>query len=81
MRTDPGPSCGITTFISLPARPASIEPIFGLTQIQSTPAGTGRVPLVSIAISKPAACIASISGASSCSSGSPPVNTTYLLAG
>jgi hypothetical protein len=57
----------------------SVEPIFGLTQIQSTPAGTGSVPLVSMAMVKPR-----VHGVdqrpSSCSSGSPPVNTTYLLA-
>src|SRR5471030_1173729 len=73
-------ACGITTLISLPLPTTSLEPIFGLTQIQSTPAGTGKVPLVSMAISKPTACIAAISSRSSCSSGSPPVKTTYLLA-
>ena len=39
------------------------------------------VPLVSTAISKPRACRASMSGASSCSSGSPPVQTTKRLPG
>ncbi|MNJ04105.1 hypothetical protein D3C73_1647010 [compost metagenome] len=65
--------------ISLPLWTTSVEPIFGLTQIQSTPAGTGKVPLVSMAMVKPTACMASIRAKSSCSSGSPPVNTTYLL--
>jgi len=58
----------------------SSEPIFGLTQIQSTPSGTGRVPLVSIAMVKPTACMASISGLSSCSSGSP-AGEHHILAG
>ena len=51
-------------------------PAFGLTQTQSMPGGGGIVPLVSIAISKPRACNAAISGGSSCNSGSPPVQTT-----
>lgn len=38
--------------------------------------GAGSVPLVSTATSKPCACKASISKASSCNSGSPPVHTT-----
>src|SRR5471030_3006635 len=67
-------ACGITTLISLPLPTTSLEPIFGLTQIQSTPAGTGKVPLVSMAISKPTACIAAISSRSSCSSGLPPAS-------
>ena len=51
-------------------------PALGLTQIQSRPGGGGRVPLVSTATSKPAACSAATAGPSSCSSGSPPVHTT-----
>ena len=51
----------MTTLISLPLVTTRVEPIFGLTQIQSTPSGTGKVPLVSMAIVKPAACIAAIS--------------------
>ena len=46
--------------ISLPFSTTRVEPIFGLTQIQSTPAGTGKVPLVSMAIVKPPACMAAI---------------------
>ena len=47
------PVCGMTTLISLPFFTTSVEPIFGLTQIQSTPGGTGMVPLVSMAMSNP----------------------------
>jgi hypothetical protein len=52
-------------------------PALGLTHTQSMPAGTGWVPLVSIAIVALARGSAAISGASSWSSGSPPVHTTY----
>src|ERR1043166_5883380 len=44
-------------------------------QSQSIPGGGGSVPLVSTATSKPRACSASRSSASSWSSGSPPVST------
>ena len=40
------------------------------------PGGGCKVPLVSIAMRKPFACSAAISGLSSCSKGSPPVQTT-----
>ena len=51
-------------------------PALGETQIQSSEAGTGNVPLVSTATSKPSRCSAEISASSICSIGSPPVSTT-----
>ena len=41
---------------SVPRACLSRVPIFGLTQIQSTPAGTVRAPLVSTATSNSALC-------------------------
>ena len=55
---------------------AWIAPAFGDTHTQSTPGGTGNVPLVSIATSNPRRCSAATSAPSSCRSGSPPVQTT-----
>jgi hypothetical protein len=46
------PGCGQTSFSSSPSRCTTCVPALGLTVIQSTPAGTGRVPFVSSAISK-----------------------------
>jgi hypothetical protein len=65
-----------TSFISWPDRMRSSVPAFGLTQIQSRPAGGSIVPLVSTAIVKPRACSASSKASSTCNSGSPPVMTT-----
>ena len=73
---------GLRIEVRLAGRPASVRrpvrcfnsvPALGLTQIQSMPRGTGRVPLVSMAMVNPCACRASISAASTCSIGSPPV--------
>jgi xanthine phosphoribosyltransferase len=47
------PSCGYTSLSSLPRVLTMGAPALGLTQIQSMPAGTAIVPLVSSAISKP----------------------------
>ena len=55
-----------------------VDPALGLTQIQSIPSGGSSVPLVSMAISKPASWKATTSSRSSCRSGSPPVQTTSL---
>ena len=66
-------SCGKTSLSSCPLRTAKGASALGLTQIQSSPSGGTIVPLVSTAISKPCACSAAINGASTCSSGSPPV--------
>ena len=46
------------------------------TALQSMPDGGNNVPLVSMPISKPFSCSASIASRSSCSKGSPPVQTT-----
>ena len=51
-------------------------PAFGLTQIQSSPVGGRQVPLVSMAMVKPRSESSRTRAASSCSSGSPPVQTT-----
>jgi hypothetical protein len=67
---------GSQGFNSCPAFRRHGAPAFGLTQIQSSPSGSSSVPFVSIAMSKRRACTASISEASSCRSGSPPVKTT-----
>ena len=56
------PACGKTSFNSSPERCFRSVPALGLTQTQSIAAGTGRVPLVSIAMVKPRACKAAISG-------------------
>ena len=58
---------------------AGSAPALGLTQSQSIPSGAAIVPLVSTATSNSRACSASISGRSSCSSGSPPVQTTNFF--
>ncbi len=69
-------ACGNTSFNSSPAFCTSRAPTFGLTHTQSIPAGASTVPFVSTAISKSRSCSASISTRSSCSKGSPPVQTT-----
>ena len=74
-RIRPGgcPVWGITTLSSLPERTTRVEPILGLTQTQSTPGGTGSVPLlVSMAISEAHLACRASSGVSNCN-GSPPV--------
>jgi len=63
----------------VPGGLASAAPALGLTQIQSIPVGAAIVPLVSTATSNLRACSASISARSSCSSGSPPVQTTNFF--
>ena len=75
-RSGSAPGCGNTSFSSSPERSTRSAFAFGLRQIQSTPAGGSRVPLVSMATSKPASWSAATSGSSSCSNGSPPVHTT-----
>src|SRR5438270_11632004 len=55
-------------------------PALGLTHIQSSDDGAGRVPFVSTATSNPRACSSSISFSSTWRSGSPPVHTTYFRA-
>ena len=59
-----------------PGQPERSARTWGLTQIQSMPAGAGSVPLVSTAMEKPCACRAATRAASTWSSGSPPVSTT-----
>ena len=75
------PSADNTSFNSSPLCCTSQRPALGLTHTQSRPAGAAIVPFVSTAISKPRACSASIRPASSCSSGSPPVQTTNRFPG
>ena len=70
------PDWGHTSFNSSPLRWTTSLPAFGLMHSQSIPGGAGSVPLLSTAMRKPPAWSASISAASSCSSGSPPVITT-----
>ena len=68
----------IDEFYSCPSRCKRGASAFGETQIQSSPAGALTVPFVSTATLKPAAWKASIKSVSSCSSGSPPVQTTHF---
>src|SRR5581483_5810285 len=68
-----GAILGYTNFSSSPAVTTSGAPALGLTQTQSIPPQSGRVPLVSMPTMKPASCNAVVSASSSWSDGSPPV--------
>ena len=74
-RVDAG-SVGRSASARRPQSEDQLRPGLRLTQTQSIPASPGCVPFVSMAIVKPSACSDSMSGASSCGSGSPPVQTT-----